>query len=245
MSDASSEIAAGTASDGSFRQHRFRRPPGACEILLVRHGETIPIIPGQEAKTLETGQGDPPLDPNGVWQAQRAADRLIESGEKISAIYVTTLQRTVETAAPLAGRLGIEPVVEPDLREVFLGEWENGWFRKHFAEGHPEALRSLREQRWDVIPGAENDEAFAERVNGAIARIAAAHPDQTVVVVCHGGVIMRICATAVQSPMSFAFSADNGSISHLVVNGDRWVLRRFNDTAHLTMVFTEVAEPVQ
>lgn len=232
-------------ADGSFRQHRFRRPPGSCEILLVRHGETIPIVPGQEAVKLDSGQGDPPLDPNGVWQAERAAARMIESGEQISAIYVTSLQRTVQTAAPLATKLGLTPIVEPELREIHLGEWEGGWFRKHFAEGHPLALQSLREQRWDIIPGAENDEDFGARVIGSIERIAAAHTDQTVVVVCHGGVIMRLCAHAVRSPMGFAFSSDNGSISHIVVTGDRWALRRFNDTAHLTMVFTEVAQLVQ
>ena len=46
--------------------------------------------------------------------------------EPIDAIYVTTLRRTHETAAPLAARLGITPIEEPDLREVFLGEWEGG-----------------------------------------------------------------------------------------------------------------------
>ena len=67
--------------------------------------------------------------------------------------------------------------VEPDLREVYLGEWEGGSFRKHVSEGHPVALRMYAEQRWDVIPGAEPGEAFAARVRGAIGRIAAAHPD--------------------------------------------------------------------
>ena len=43
----------------------------------------------------------------------------------------------------------------PDLREVHLGEWEGGSFRKHVADGHPLALKMRAEQRWDVIPGAE------------------------------------------------------------------------------------------
>ena len=47
----------------------------------------------------------------------------------IDAIYVTTMQRTHQTAAPLAAALGITPRVEPDLREVFLGEWDGGEFR--------------------------------------------------------------------------------------------------------------------
>src|SRR5205085_883402 len=70
------------------------------------------------------GHGDPPLDPVGVAQAMRVADRL--ASEKLAAIYVTTLQRTLQTAAPLVARLGLEPRVEADMREVHLGEWEGG-----------------------------------------------------------------------------------------------------------------------
>ena len=38
--------------------------------------------------------------------------------------------------------------------------------------------------------------------------------------------------------------ADNGSISHLVVTGDRWVIRRFNDTTHLDPRLTVQAAPL-
>ena len=37
--------------------------------------------------------------------------------------------------------------------------------------------------------------------------------------------------------------SDNAGISHLVVTGDRWIIRRFNDTAHLGMAFTTAAQP--
>ncbi|MGI8491178.1 MAG: histidine phosphatase family protein, partial [Acidimicrobiales bacterium] len=41
----------------------------------------------------------------------------------------------------------------------------------------------------------------------------------------------------------FAFGgADNASISHLVLHGQRWVIRRFNDTAHLHPGFTPAPE---
>ncbi len=172
----------------TYPQHRFRRPPGACELLLVRHGESIPARDDQPFPLVD-GHGDPELDPRGHEQAERVADRL--EHEDVSAIYVTTLQRTVQTAAPLAARLGIEPRVEPDLREVYLGEWE-GTFRKHVAEGHPIAQQMYVQGRWDVIPGAEPADAFAARVRRAITRIAAAHTDQTVVVVSHGGTIGQI-----------------------------------------------------
>ncbi len=148
-------------------------------------------------------------------------------------MYVTPLRRTAQTAAPLAARLALEPRVEPDLREVNLGEWENGGLRRHTRAGHPLAVRIFAEQRWDVIPGAEPAPVFAARVRAGIGRIAAAHPDGLAVAVVHGGVIGQVLADAAGA-RGLAFSgADNGSISEIVVTDDRWVVRRFNDTAHL------------
>ncbi|HEX6238148.1 MAG TPA: histidine phosphatase family protein [Acidimicrobiales bacterium] len=225
----------------TYRQSRFRRPPGSTELLLVRHGESVPARDGQSFPLVD-GHGDPELAPEGYEQARRIAERL--EHEDISAIYVTTLRRTVETAAPLAERLGLELRVEPDLREVYLGEWEGGIFRKHVAEGHPLAARMYAEQRWDVIPGAEPADAFAARVRRAITRITASHPDDTVVVVSHGGVIGQVLGDAV-SARGFAFTgSDNGAISHLVVTPDRWIVRCYNDTAHLSMRFTTAPEPL-
>jgi probable phosphoglycerate mutase len=223
-----------------YRQSRFRRPPGACELLLVRHGESAPARDDRPFPLVD-GHGDPELAPAGREQAMRVAERL--EHEDVGAIYVTTLRRTAQTAAPLAARLGLEPRVERDLREVYLGEWEGGSFRRHVAEGHPIAVRMFAEQRWDVIPGAEPSDAFAARVRGAITRIAATHPDQTVVVVSHGGVIGQVLAHATGS-RAFTFSgSDNASVSHLVVTGDRWIVRRYDDTAHLGMGFTVAPEP--
>ncbi|MBV9663808.1 MAG: histidine phosphatase family protein, partial [Actinobacteria bacterium] len=138
-----------------------------------------------------------------------------------------------------------EPIVERDLREVFLGEWEGGGMFGHkVITQDPIAVRMMEEQRWDVIPGAEPAEAFAARVRGAITRIAERHRDQTVVVVSHGGVIGQILCDAAQS-RAFAFTgADNASISQLVVHDARWIVRRFNDTAHLTSRLSTAPEPL-
>ncbi len=214
-----------------YRQYRFSRPPGATEFFLVRHGESAPIVPGQPIPQVD-GQDDPALAPEGREQAERVGQRLAD--QQIDAIYVSSLRRTHETAAPLAARLGLTPTVDADLREVFLGEWENGGLRRHSVEGHPLVAQLFGEQRWEVIPGAETAEELTSRLTRALTRIAAAHPDQRVVVVAHGGVIGELVRLAAGGGHGFAFvGADNGSISHLVLQGDRWVVRRFNDTAHL------------
>ncbi len=224
-----------------IRQYRFVRPPGATSILLIRHGESAPAR-ADVPFALVDGHGDPELAEAGRDQAVQVAGRLAD--EPIAAIYVTTLRRTAETAAPLAARLGLMPMVEAGLREVHLGEWEGGLFRIRVVEEHPLAKRLFAEERWDVIPGAEPADQFAARVRDALKRLAARHPDQTIAAFTHGGVIGRALAEATGS-RPFAFSgADNGSISHLVLMEDRWVVRAYNDTAHLHPGFTTRAEPL-
>ena len=177
------------------------------------------------------GHGDPALDPFGEAQAELLGERL--ATEAISAIYVTTLQRTHQTAAPLAAALGLTPFVEPELREIFLGDWEGGVLRQKAAENDPVYVQVQEQQDWGLIPGAESFVALQDRCVAAIGRIHAAHPDQRVAVVVHGGVIGALCAHATGS-RPFAFNgADNGSIHHLVVTGTEWKLRCYNDTAHL------------
>ena len=215
-----------------YRQTSFSRPPGATEILLVRHGESRAATPDQPFPLVD-GHGDPELHPNGREQAIRVGHRL--KHQPISAVYVTNLRRTVETAAPLCGHLGVIPIVEPDLREVHLGEWEGGLLRIKAHENDPLYLRMQQEQRWDVIPGAESWDAINRRVTASLDRIAARHRDALVVAVVHGGVIAHILAHATGA-RPFAFNgADNGSISHIVMIDGRIVVRRFNDSTHLTM----------
>lgn len=226
-----------------FRQSRFERPPGACEILLVRHGESAPYVEGTSLPLLD-GQSDPPLDPNGVAQAELAAERLATTGEPISAVYVTTLQRTHQTAAPLLERIGLEATVEPDLREVFLGEWEGGEFRRRMADDDPLAVEVRNQGRWELIPGAETAEGFRTRVRAGIERIAASHPDEVVVAVVHGGVIDQVVSIATGA-RDFAFvGADNASISHVVITDQGWIVRCYNDTSHLSPTFAVASQPL-
>ncbi len=214
----------------SYRQSRFRPPPGATELDLVRHGESEVYLDGT-LFPLVGGHGDPPLSSEGREQAERVCARL--SAESISAIYVTTLCRTAQTAAPLAERLGLDVTVDAGLREVYLGEWEGGRYRKMVADGHPTAQQVFAEERWELIPGAEPSAAFAERVRAAIERLAAAHPGERVAAFTHGGVIGQALALASGS-RPFAFiGADNASISRLIITAGRWIVRSFNDTAHL------------
>jgi 2,3-bisphosphoglycerate-dependent phosphoglycerate mutase len=214
----------------SYPQSGFPDIPGSADILLIRHGQSEPYVPGTPFPLVE-GHADPGLTPGGQEQARRLADRLATA--RIDAIYVSTLRRTAQTAAPLAARLGLAPKVEPGLREVHLGDWEGGEYRQRVAERDPVVRQVFERERWEVIPGAETSASLAARVRAAIERLTAAHSGHRLAVFTHGGVIGQALALASGS-RPFAFlSADNGSISRLVVTGQHWIVRGFNDTAHL------------
>lgn len=214
-------------------QRRFTLPPNATEVLLLRHGATVAAVPGEPFPLAEGGHGDPPLSPLGEEQARAACARLALDPPAL--IAVTTLQRTHQTAAALVVATGLEPLVVPELREVHLGDWEAGEWRIRIAHGDPIAVRALTEQRWDVIPGAEDFDAFGARVRAGLHAVAAAAGLATrAVAVVHGGVIGELCRQATMS-RPFAFiHAENGSLTRLIVWEDGGVtLQGFNDTGHL------------
>lgn len=216
-------------SDG--KQHRFVPPKGAADLLLIRHGETQEAVRGEQFPMVD-GQGDPLLLPIGHEQADRVGTRL--KTEPIKAIYVTKMQRTHQTAAPLAAHLGLTPRVDPDLHEVFLGDWDGGEYRFRVAQNDPIIQRMRASGDWGEIPGAEPRAAFETRVRRGLLRVACAHPDELVAVVVHGGVIAAALGMAT-SASAFAFAgANNGSISRLVIHGERMILRGFNDVSHLS-----------
>ncbi|SDY66298.1 probable phosphoglycerate mutase [Geodermatophilus africanus] len=217
------------------------RPDAATDVLLVRHGEVVPAEPEHPHPQLD-GQGDPPLSPLGRAQAEAVGRRLRDVG--LDAVYVTTLRRTVETAQPLLDALGIRPRVEPDLRELHLGEWEDGLILQRLAEGDPVAARVVAEQRWDLIPGAESAAALAARVRAALQRIAAAHPGGRVAVFTHGGVVAQALALATEAPPFAFLSGRNASLSQVLLAGERWTVRRFNDTAHLADDLSRAGVPL-
>jgi 2,3-bisphosphoglycerate-dependent phosphoglycerate mutase len=215
-------------------QRPFAAPLGASEVVLVRHGSCTQPPPGAEDWPLGE-QNDPPLDDRGRTQAIAVCRRLEE--EPIGEVFVTTLRRTVETAAPLVAVTGHRPEVIAELREVVLGDWEHGEFLRRALAGDPEYQAVMRGERWDAIPGAEPAERFAQRVwRGLETVAAAARPDSVAVVYTHSAVIAEVLRQITDS-RPFAFlNVSNGSLTRIVRMPDgRWVLVSFNETAHLPL----------
>ena len=136
-------------------------------LLLARHGET-----DWNAERRWQGHADVPLNERGLEQARTLAEEL--SAEPVDAIYTSDLSRARVTAEIVGERLGVPVVVDPDLREIDVGSREG-------CTGEIDAP-------WDGEP----NEAHAQRVLGAIHRIAERHPVGRVLVVTHGGSMRRV-----------------------------------------------------
>lgn len=229
--DASKELGHKGDSDRPRRGERDWGGPST-SLILVRHGQVESDVEGTPMP-LHNGHGNPSLSAIGRHQAELVAPRLAALGP--DAIYASCLHRAAQSAEPLAALTGISPVADPDLREVFLGEWEAGVYRRKLAEGHPLVTEIFHQQRWDLIPGAERHEDFSERVERLVRRITSAHEGETVVLFTHAGFVAEILARATGSQRFAFIGSDNASVSELLVAQGRRVLRRFNDISHLEL----------
>jgi probable phosphoglycerate mutase len=179
------------------------------------------------------GHADPALSAIGEQQAALVGARL--AADPPDTLFVTSLRRTVQTAAPLVAATGLQATVIPELSEVHLGEWEGGELRIRTAHGDPLVKTIFEQQRWDVIPGAEPMEDFATRTRAGLLRVVElTGPGRVAVAVVHGGVIGELARQATSAPRLSLIHAENTSITRIIVFADgRWLLRSFNDTSHL------------
>lgn len=167
-------------------------------LLLVRHGET-----DWNAEGRLQGQTDRPLSDYGRRQARRLAEELED--EDLAAIYSSDLARARETAEIVGERLGLQVVVDPDLREKDWGTWEG--------------LTAVERDRVEFV--GESTEDHRDRMLRALRRISERHPaDGRVLVVTHGGSMRRVQTTAL------------GWALPVVENCGRWVCTYENGSVH-------------
>ena len=156
-------------------------------LILARHGETDWNRAGRFQ-----GHADPPLNEVGRQQAGELAAALV--GQPIDAIYASDLRRAAETAAIVGERIALRPTLLEDLREADVGEL-TGLTREEIFERFPEAARGGRENGFTFASG-EGYDGLVARVLSSLRAISLAHPDETVLVITHGGPLRAILAHA-------------------------------------------------
>ena len=212
-------------------------------LVLIRHGESRSTVD----QVVGGHEGCTGLSERGRAQAEALRARLESTGELSDAgvLLTSILPRAIETAEIIAPALGgLVAKQDCDLCEIHPGEadglpWEE--FRARYIP--PDTPRSPYKV-WS--PGGESWATFLARVGTALGEVALRHAGDTVVVVCHGGVIEGSFAAFGNQPLRRAFdvSIENTSITEWtftegipvrsgLADDARWKLVRFNDSAHL------------
>ena len=138
------------------------------------------------------------LSDTGQAQARAVAERLAAL-KKVHAVYASPLERTRETAAPIAKAHGLRVRAERGLLEVDIGEW-TGWELKKAAK--TEAWKTVQKRPSAFrFPGGESFLEMQGRIVDAIERIRGEHPGETVVAVSHADPIKAAAADAVGTPL--------------------------------------------
>jgi probable phosphoglycerate mutase len=209
-------------------------------IVLVRHGESLAQVEG----FLGGHDACRGLSDRGRQQVEALRTRLAASGELADAhhLYTSLLPRAIETAGIIAPVVGGHDIVQ-----------ECG-----FCEGHPgEADGMTFTELSDLtggaawsddlrpVPGWETWSEMAGRVGSALDGVVERHPGETIVVACHGGVIVHamlhyLGIEEADGPDRAWISPVNSSITEFrfAENPYRKQMRpvelvRFNDHAHL------------
>ncbi|MBW7884243.1 MAG: histidine phosphatase family protein [Caldilineaceae bacterium] len=169
------------------------------QLWLVRHGQTDWNLQGRYQ-----GQADPPLNENGVRQAQAVAEQL--AGHHFEAIYSSDLRRAYDTALAIASRLEMEVTVVPGLREVNQGAWE-GMLSVDIQAQYPDvwAWRE-RDPLHARPPGGESLHEVAQRVWAAVDEIVAQAAGGPLLIVSHGLALATLICRANQYPLIEAFN---------------------------------------
>jgi broad specificity phosphatase PhoE len=210
-------------------------------IVLVRHGESR----AQEGRFVGGHSGCTGLSDRGRRQVAALRDRLAATGELAGAdvLYSSVMARAVETAAILAPALGdLEAIADCDFCEGHPGEGD-GLTWQEFSSRWPVPESWTVDTRLD--PGSETWGEMTGRVTRRLERVIAEHPGQTVVVACHGGVVLRSMMNWLGLPFD---AADRAWLDPVNSSVTEWRLApnpyraealgvqlvRYNDHAHLT-----------
>jgi broad specificity phosphatase PhoE len=150
-------------------------------ILLARHGQTDFNAPPVRIQ----GQLDPPLNDTGRAQARELAEQV--AGEGLAALYTSDMLRARQTAEIVAERVGLEPVVEPRVRECDWGSWQ-GMLVDDIAREQPELWQAwLAAGDSFRFPGGESLAEHTDRTAAALEDVR--RGPLPALVVCHGGTI--------------------------------------------------------
>jgi len=205
---------------------------------IVRHGETA-----WNADRRLQGHQDIPLNALGLAQADAAGRYLQQRHQQspFAAIVSSDLIRARQTADAVGQALDLPVTANPALRERHYGQFE-GQTPTEAEEGDPVAYAALvAREDLEAAPGAaEPLQAMQARIEAFLAGLAREYPDQSVIIVTHGGVLDILYRRAMGRVLTGPRDAPipNAGLNWLDIEaadaGLRWTMVAWGETEHLT-----------
>lgn len=202
-------------------------------LILVRHGAAHAGLHGIIAGPL----GCAGLTDIGRDQAARLRDHVRKTGQpEVDVLLASELPRAIETAQIVAPGLGIDDVPQDcELCEVHTGvadgtDWADYPTRFGAFDMEAEPDRAF-------APGGDSWNAFHERVDRMMQRLAAEHVGKTVMAVCHAGVIAATLRVRFgqRHPANLRLQPTNTGLTEweFDAGAGQWILRGYDDASHL------------
>jgi len=152
------------------------------------------------------GRSNPDLSPKGYDQSLALHDQL--KNRPLSAIYTSTLKRSVFTAQPIASHFGLSIREQPELDEIAFGILEGKILLK-FDEGLKSEWEQFRDYRFTHrIPGGENYTDVANRVRPFVEKMLRSHEGQEVLIVGHRVVNRLLIGMLLEHPLEWVLNIE-------------------------------------
>jgi len=200
-------------------------------IYFLRHGQTQF---SRENRFCGSGL-DPKLTSDG--QAMAQAFAAAHHSRSWQAIYTSSLQRTIATAAPLCDALGMTPRVCADLNEIGYGEWEGLTKEQVDAAYHDDYIRWLADPAWHAPTGGELAVEIARRALRVVEEIEHEQSEGNVLVVSHKATIRIILCSLLGIDVGrfrFRLACPVGSASVVEFSLEGPLLHLLADRSHLS-----------
>ena len=205
------------------------------KIIIIRHGQSI----GNKERII-LGHTDLDLSELGYKQADCTAEHL--KNEKIDVIYSSDLKRAYNTALPHAKMRGLEVKASQNLREMYVGAWENQKTDDIITKWG----REMYENDWFgnfgtfTFPEGESIVNGGLRFYNEVKAIAEYNLGKTILIAAHAAVIRAFWAKISGiSPENIAKElpfATNASYSICFYDGKELIPDKYSLDEHLTEV---------
>jgi alpha-ribazole phosphatase len=200
----------------------------ALRLLAVRHGATE----WSQARRF-AGARDIPLTAHGRLQVEAVAQAL--AGTSAAAVYTSPLERARTSADVIAKPHRLEPIVEPDFREMAFGAWEGLTRNELTTRFRAEASAWASTPHLVTPPQGEPLTAVDARVRAALAALVEQHRGETVILVSHAIVLRLIVLAALGLGPDRLWSVDASpaGITEIEYQENWATVHRMNTLTHL------------